>query len=149
MKLRGYSPATRTSYRNHLLRFRRFLQKEPATVGEGEIRPYLLQLIEEKGVSRAHHNQTVSVLKFYYQHVRRQPLIVEQLPRPRKAKRRPVVLSRNEVLRLFGAIDNLKHQSLLMLAYSAGLRVSEVVWLKVENIDSERGLIYITSGQRS
>ena len=143
MRLRGYSPKTRKSYRNHLLRFRRFLQKEPHTAGEKEIRHYLLYLIDEKKISCAHHNQTVSALKFYYQHVLRQPLIVEQLPRPRREKKLPVVLSRREVLCLFDAMANLKHKTLLMLAYSAGLRVSEVVRLNVEDIDSERDLIHI------
>ena len=143
MRLRGYSPKTCKSYRNHLLRFRRFLQKEPHTVGEKEIRHYLLYLIDEKKISGAHHNQTVSALKFYYQHVLRKPMVIEQLPRPRREKKLPVVLSRNEVLSLFDAITNLKHKTLLMLAYSAGLRVSEVVSLKVEDIDSDRDLIPI------
>jgi len=112
-------------------------------VGEGEVRQYLLYLLDEKKVSRAHHNQAVSALKFYYQRVLRQPVKVEELPRPRSEKKLPVVLSRPEVLRLFAALGNLKHKALLMLAYSAGLRVSEVVRLKVGDIDSERGLIRV------
>jgi site-specific recombinase XerD len=143
LTLGGYSPATGKSYRNHLLRFRRYLQREPGACGEEEVRGFLLHMLNEKQVSRAHHNQAVSALKFYYQRVRRQPLTVAQVPRPRREHKLPVVLSRSEVMRLFAAIDNLKHQALLMLAYSAGLRVSEVVRLKIADIDVDRGLLRV------
>jgi site-specific recombinase XerD len=143
LKLGGYSPATCKTYRNHLLRFRRYLRRDPSVVGEEEVRRYLLHLLDEKSVSRAHHNQALSALKFYYQRVLRQPVKVEELPRPRREQKLPVVLSRQEVVRLFAALGNLKHRALLMLAYSAGLRVSEVVRLKVGDIDSQRGLIRV------
>jgi site-specific recombinase XerD len=143
LKLGGYSPATAKTYRNHLLRFRRYLKREPSTVGEREVRQYLLHLLDEKKVSRAHHHQALSALKFYYQRVLRQPVTVAELPRPRREQKLPVVLSRPEVVRLFAALGNLKHKALLMLAYSAGLRVSEVVRLKVGDIDSQRGLIRV------
>ena len=143
LKLGGYSPATRKTYLNHLRRFRRYLKVDPPAAGEQEVRQYLLYLLDEKQVSRAHHNQAVSALKFYYQRVLRQPMKVEDLPRPRHEQKLPVVLSRQEVVRLFAALGNLKHKALLMLAYSAGLRVSEVVRLKVGDIDSDRGLIRV------
>lgn len=143
LTLGGYSPATCKSYRNHLLRYRRYLQREPGATGEEDIRRYLLHMLNEQRVSRAHHNQAVSALKFYYQRVLRQPLVVALLPRPRREHKLPIVLSRSEVMRLFAALDNLKHQALLMLAYSAGLRVSEVVRLKVGDIDVDRGLLRV------
>ena len=143
MKLRRYSPKTRKSYRNHLLRFRRYFGKDPQSVSEEEIRKYLLYLIDQKQVSYSSHNQTVSAIKFLYNKVLRTPKMVEKIPRPRREQKLPAVLSRDEVLRIFAAIQHLKHRALLMLAYSAGLRVSEVVRLQIEDIDSGRGLIRV------
>ncbi|MBT4500549.1 MAG: site-specific integrase [Gemmatimonadetes bacterium] len=69
MKLRGYSPKTRKAYRNHLLRFRRYFDKDPQAVTEEEIRAYLLHLIDEKQVSYSTHNQSISAIKFLYNKV--------------------------------------------------------------------------------
>jgi site-specific recombinase XerD len=80
--LGGYSPATSKSYRNHLLRFRRYLQREPGACGEEEARGFLLHMLNDNQVSRAHRNQAVSSLKFLYQRVLRQPLTVAQIPPP-------------------------------------------------------------------
>ncbi|MEW6418353.1 MAG: tyrosine-type recombinase/integrase [Nitrospirota bacterium] len=66
-----------------------------------------------------------------------------EIKRPRKDKKLPVVLSKEEVAKIINSVDNLKHRAILMLVYSAGLRVGEVVRLKVEDIDSKRMLIHI------
>jgi len=142
IRLRGYSRHTGKSYCHHLLRCRRHVQREPAEVGEIEIRQYLLHLIEE-GVSRSYLNQAISAIKFLYNRVLRTPLEVDGLPRPRRERVLPVVLGRGEVLSIFAAIDNPKHRALLMVAYSSGLRVSEVARLKVEDIDIERMMVRV------
>ena len=82
----------------------------------------MLYLIDEKKVSRAYLNQAISALKFYYDRVLRKPKVVGKLPRPRRESTLPIVLSRAEVVRIFAALDNPKHRTLLMVAYSAGLR---------------------------
>jgi integrase/recombinase XerD len=147
MKLRGYSPKTRKSYRNHLLAFVRYIDCPPTAVLEGQIRGYLLHLIDEKGNSRAYLNQAVSAIKFYYQRVARLEKTIENIPRPRRESKLPTVLSRSEVIRLFDALSFLKHRALLMVAYSAGLRVSEVVRLRAADIDVERGMIHVRRGK--
>ena len=73
MKLRGYSPKTRKSYRNHLLRFMRHVNRDLHSITERDIRQYLLYLIDEKQQSRSTLNQTVSALKFCYRYVFREP----------------------------------------------------------------------------
>lgn len=143
MKLRGYSPKTRKAYRNHLLRFRRYFDKDPQAVTKKEIRAYLLHLIDEKQVSYSSHNQSISAIKFLYNKVLHIPKAIENIPRPRKQQSLPTVLSRRELLDLFAAIRHPKYRALLMLAYSAGLRVSEVVRLQIEDIDSGRALIRV------
>ena len=105
---------------------------------EAEIRQYLLYLIDERQVSRAYINQVVSAIKFYFLRVLRRPAVVEEIPRPRRESKLPIVLSRDGVIRIFNALRNPKHRALLMVAYSAGLRVSEVVRLKAEDLDSDR-----------
>ena len=147
MKLRGYSPQTCKAYRNHLLRFWRYYDRELHSLSEDEIRAYLLWLIEEKAISRSYHDQTVSAIKFLYNHVLHRPKAIEKLPRPRREKTLPNVLSRNEVLRILEALTNIKHRALLMVAYSAGLRVSEVARLRLEDIDRDRRLIKVRQGK--
>ena len=143
LRLRGYSRHTRKSYCHHLLRLRRHVGCDPRDLGEAEIRQYLLHLIEEAEISRAYLNQAISAIKFLYNHVLKTPRAVGDLPRPKKERRLPVVLSRAEVLRIFAAIDNPKHRTLLMIAYSSGLRVSEVARLRVEDINVERMMLHV------
>lgn len=110
-------------------------------------------LRESTGVSRlykgwwSYHNQAVSAIKFLYEHVLKVPREVADVPRPRKERKLPAVLSREAVMRLLEAVGNLKHRALLMLVYSAGLRVSEVVRLQKEDIDEERRLIRVRGGK--
>lgn len=103
----------------------------------------MLYLIDEKKISRAYLNQAISALKFYFDRVLRKPKVVGELPRPRRESTLPIILSRAEVVHIFKAIGNPKHRALLMVAYSAGLRVSEVVRLKREDIDVERKMIRV------
>ena len=146
LKLRGYGARTHKTYLGHVARFIRFYSKEPQDLGEAEVRQFVLHLLEERK-SHSYVNQCVSALKFLYEKVLKQPSPVVNLPRPKKDRKLPEVLSRAEVLRLFEAVSNLKHRALLMMIYSSGLRVGEVVRLRVEDVDSERGLIHIRQGK--
>jgi integrase/recombinase XerD len=92
-------------------------------------------LIDEKQISRSYQTQAISAIKFLYAKILKCPKAVENLPRPFQDKKLPIVLSRVEVLRILGAIPGTKHRALLMVAYSAGLRVGEVVRLRIEDID--------------
>jgi len=143
LTLRGYSPRTRNVYQHHLLRFRRYLGPKSPKVRPSQIRQYLLHLLEEVHTSHAYLNQAISAIKFLFEQVLHQPAFVGELPRPRRERKLPAVLSRQEVVRILRAIPHLKHRALLMVAYSAGLRVSEVVRLRRADIDEERGLIRV------
>jgi len=143
MKLRGYSPKTRKSYRNHLLRFMRFSSRPLIERCESDIRSYILSLIEEKHISKSYQDQVISSIKFLYNKALRSQKCIEMLPRPKREKTLPNVLSRREIMRIFSVISSIKHRAILMVAYSAGLRVSEVTRLRVEDIDSDRGLIKV------
>jgi site-specific recombinase XerD len=90
----------------------------------------------------------VSALKFFFYRVLDYPDPIEKLPRPKKERKLPNILSRVEVMRILDAVENPKHKAILVLTYSAGLRLGEVVRLRVEDIDSDRGLIHIRQGKR-
>jgi len=112
-------------------------------ITEKEIRIYLLHLVDDKRISRNYLNQVISAIKFVYRYILKRPCCVADLPRPKEERVLPVVLSRLEIIRIFQTLRNLKHRALLILAYSSGLRVSEVVRLKIRDVDVERGMIHI------
>ncbi len=145
--LEGYSPQTRKAYLGHAQRYLRYLKKSPGQVKPEEIRAYLRYLVEEAKVSRSYYDQAISALRFLYKKVLRQPMKIEGIARPLKERKLPVVLSREAIKRLFASVANVKHRAILMLVYSAGLRVSEVVRLKPEALDEERGLIRVCAGK--
>jgi integrase/recombinase XerD len=146
LKLRGYSPKTRRAYAGHVRRFLEWLEAaggDPGSPREADLRRHVGELLEWKGVSHSYANQCVSALKFLYEHVLERPVGALRLPRPKVERKLPVVLSREEVKRIFRAVRNRKHRALLMLVYSSGLRVGEVVRLRPEDLDTERGLLHV------
>lgn len=146
LKLRGYSIYTRKAYRHCLERFLHHLDKDPRAAEKEEIRAYLLKLVEE-GVSRSYYNQAISAIKFFYERILKLRGKVQEISRPRKERQLPIVISQEEILKLFEAVTNIKHRTILMLIYSAGLRVSEAVRLRAEDINEKRGLIRIHRGK--
>ena len=111
-------------------------------INDSDIKDYLLYLIESKNVSTSTLNSAINALKFYYGTMLKKKFVYE-VKRPKKDKKLPVVLSQEEVEKILLSVDNIKHKAILMLTYSAGLRVSEIVNLKSKDIDSKRMLIYI------
>ena len=139
---RKYSRETVKAYLYYNLDFLSFTGKNPFDITEEDIKNYLLYLAEERQSATSTLNQAINALKFYYGTMLKKKFIYE-VKRPRKDKKLPVVLSQEEVAKILDSIDNIKHKAILMLTYSAGLRVGEVVRLKSEDIDSKRMLIYI------
>lgn len=145
MRLRGYAFRTRKAYRAHA---RRFLQDvgENADLADN-LREHVLRRLESGQVSRSYHAQLISALKLFCATVLGRQ--VEHLPlkRPRRQQLLPTVLSPDEFRRFLAAIHNPKHVAILAIAYSAGLRVSEVVALRPEDLDRDRGLINVRGGK--
>jgi site-specific recombinase XerD len=148
LKLRNYSPKTIKSYRSHLRSFvAHFAPQHPRELSNEDIRRYLLNLIEVKKFSAGSVNQVLNALRFLYVELYKRPLVLGDIPRPKKSKKLPVVLSQAEVQRILNVVKNLKHRCLLMITYSGGLRVGEVVRLKPEDIDGERMLIHVQNAK--
>lgn len=142
---KGYSPKTIKNYLNHLNKYLEFSDNK---VDIMNINKYLLHLLEEKDLSHSYTNQAVNAIKAY--------LKVSQIcsykevmniQRPKKEKKLPKILSKKEVKSIFNALNNEKHITELMLAYSCGLRVSEVSKMELKDIDSERMLIIVRQGK--
>jgi integrase/recombinase XerD len=147
LKLRGYSPVSRKAYRYHLSRFQSHIQKDLALADEAEIKNYLYFLIDRRNVSRSYVNQSISALKLFYGSILKISAFTDNIVRPRREKKLPVILSRQEIVKMLNATVNPKHRLLLMVTYSAGLRVSEIIRLRVEDIDSDRELIRIRNAK--
>jgi integrase/recombinase XerD len=146
LRLRNYAPKTEQTYLDHVSRFARHFGRSPEQLGREEIRAYQLHLVE-RGVSWSLFNQAVCALRFLYRVTLKCPDAVEQIPFRKREKRLPSVLSPEEVQRLLGAARNRKHRLILMVLYATGLRVSEVVQLKVDDIDSARMVIRVRQGK--
>ncbi|HLP04714.1 MAG TPA: site-specific tyrosine recombinase/integron integrase [Paludibacter sp.] len=107
-------------------------------ITDGLIVDFLRYLVNERNISGSYQNQSINAIKFYYERVKGGQRKIYHIERPRKEKYLPEVLSEEEVVQLLNATDNLKHKAVLMTIYSAGLRISEVLNLRIKDIDSQR-----------
>lgn len=148
IQLKGYSVNTLRSYSGAFHQFLRLLGQVPAnSLTRQHIHTYLLWLLQKKGASETHVHTVVNALKFYFEQVEKRSKEFYELPRPKRPQKLPQILAEREVGCLFSNTRNLKHRALLMTSYSAGLRVSELVNLKVKDIDSTRMTIHVRCGK--
>jgi len=142
--LKQYSPKTLKSYRNHLVALFIFFEKtEPDLIKSEDVEKYLLHLIKFKKISESTQNQIISAYKLYAELVLRRDKQFVNIQRPKKPKKLPGVLSGDEVIRLINSPKNLKHKLILLLIYSAGLRLNEVTKIRVRDINLDRRTIFI------
>jgi integrase/recombinase XerD len=149
LKQLRYSESTVRNYCSALREFiHYFRERETENLTQGDIEKFLLYITEERCVSTSYHNISICAIKFYYEKILGQTQVTFKLERPRREKLLPEVLSEEEVVRIFNCVTNLKHKSILITIYSGGLRLSEVVGLKVSDIDSKRMMIFIRGAKR-
>jgi site-specific recombinase XerD len=146
LRSRKYSPRTIRSYVYYNRALCRTLQKNPEAIGTDDIKRYLAYLDKERDLSTSSMNLAISSFKFFYGYVLKKNIAQEQ-HRPRQDKRLPAVLAKSEIKLLLNCEKNPKHRLLLMLAYSSGLRVSEVIALRRDHVDLNRKTILIHSGK--
>ena len=144
MRLRNYSHKTIKSYTSCIRSLvQHFRPKHPRELTNEDLRNYLIQLIDKEQYASSTINQVINALRFLYVDLYKRQMQLGDLPRPRKERKLPEVLSEEEVLRILNAVDNLKHKTILMLVYSAGLRVGEVVRIRLSDVDEDRKLIHL------
>jgi integrase/recombinase XerD len=146
MQVRNLSPVTQRCYVHAVARFARHFNRSPDRLRLAEVRDYQVHLMAT-GASWARFNVAVCALRFFYGVTLGRTAMVERIPYARKRRQLPVILSADEVARFFAAVPSLKHRTALMTAYAAGLRVSEVVRLKIADIDSSRMLLRVDQGK--
>lgn len=147
LKSRRYSKSTIASYTHHVEDFMEFIAKPSNEATEADVKAYVLSLAEEKDFSASSMNIAINAIKFFLREVLDKNLITSVIKRPRKDKKLPVVLSGDEISRLLSVTKNFKHNLLLQIVYSCGLRVGEAVRLKFEDIDFDRRTLKVRSGK--
>lgn len=146
LRLKNFSPKTIKVYVHAVAKFAKHFERSPDQLSQEEVREYLVHLME-RGRARSTGVVVRNALRHLYTDTLGRPDCLEKLPRPKREQRLPVVLSREEVQRLFAAVTNLKQKALFMVAYDAGLRLSEIINLRIEDLDSERMAIRILQGK--
>jgi integrase/recombinase XerD len=147
LELKRYANNTVKSYVSAFETFINYYQtKELIAINESDVRSYILKLVQEDK-SNSYINTAINSIKFYYESVLGMPNRFYQVERPRKEKKLPKVLSKEDVLNIIANTNNLKHKCIVSLLYSSGMRRNELVNLKITDIDSKRMLIRVEAAK--
>lgn len=143
MSIKGYSNTTKKAYKGHIKRFIEYIKKDIEEVTMEDIKKYMYYLMNIKDNSNSYTTQAFSAIKLYCDDILNKKIEFKNFPRPKTIKPLPVVLSEEDVNKILNAVTNQKHRTILYVVYSSGLRVSEVVNLKISDIDSNRMTMFI------
>lgn len=144
LALKSYSPSTIRTYTNEFVQFLQTIKEKPANeFTTARIKDYMQYCAEKLKLSENTLHSKINALKFYYEQVLGREKFFWEIPRPKKQEILPKVISKERIADLINSIENLKHRTIIMLTYACGLRVSEVVSLKVKHIDGQRKTIFI------
>ncbi len=144
---RNYSPRTAEAYVAGIRRFANHFQRSPEHLGPDHLREFQLHLIQHQRVSWSLFNQTVSALRFLYAHVLQRPDAVPFIPYGKKPKTLPVVLSSAEVHAVLNAFAHPPTRMIFRTLYACGLRINELIHLRVTDLDSGRMLVHVRQGK--
>ena len=146
MTVRNLSATTQTSYIHNVKKFSQYFGRSPDCLGLEEVRAYQVYLVS-RGIAWATLNQVVSSLRFFFGVTLGRKDVPERIAYARRPKTLPVVLSPEEVARFLEAVPNRRDRVALTTAYATGLRASEVVGLRIQDIDSSRMVIHVVNGK--
>jgi site-specific recombinase XerD len=146
MTVRNLSPTTRRSYIHNVKKFSLYFGQSPDHLGLEDVRAYQVHLVSQ-GVAWATLNQIVSSLRFFYGVTLGRKDLPERIPYARRSKTVPVILSPEEVAAFLEAVESVRDRVALTTAYATGLRASEVLALRIQDIDSSRMVILVTNGK--
>lgn len=149
LQLKRYSRHTIKTYLCFFKEYTIWLGEErpPKDQNTQDIRNFLYQWIKFKKASATAQNQMINAIKFYFEKVLKQDKVVYDLPRPKKATQLPKIFSEQEIKCLLQSPENLKHQCILLTIYSTGIRLSELLNLRIQDIDSKRMSVFIKGGK--
>jgi len=147
LQIRHYSPTTIRLYLYAVREFAKHFGRPPDQLGAEHVRRFQLFLTKDKKVSTSTYVLMVCALRFFYTHTLHRKVAIERIPFPRRERKLPLILSRDEIKALLEAAHDLRHRAMLAILYGSGLRVSEVARLKVADIDSARNVLWVRSGK--
>jgi integrase/recombinase XerD len=144
LELKAYGKSTINTYRNEFIQLLKLLKEKPVdSLTVDDLKRYMSYTLTKEHISENTAHSRLNALKFYFEQVLGREKFFWEIPRPKKVKKLPKVISEEKILEGLLKVENLKHKTLLLLAYSAGMRVSEVVQLKITDINSDRMQISI------
>ena len=148
LRLRGMRDNTVDAYLRYASKFAAyFAPRPPAKLGAEDIRQYLLKLHSDDKICASSFNVRVAAIKFLFKVTLKRPEVVADLPRKKTPKKLPSVLCTQDVHVVLDALPSLKHKAILTVAYGAGLRISEVRYLHISDIDSKRMVVVVRDGK--
>lgn len=147
MVLKGFAPNTQKSYLHHINQLAKYFHQSPATINENQLKQYLLHCHQVKHWSASSCRQFVHAARFLFDKVLERPLSKAKLPMPKRDQKIPELLSYEEVTRIISCCSDLRFRTGLKLAYGTGMRVGEVVKLRVRDLDGERNVIRILNAK--
>lgn len=148
LALKKYSASTLQTYRSEFMQLLQLLKEKPVQeLSPEQIKRYMLYCVVQLKLTENTLHSRLNALKFYFEQVLKREKFFFEIPRPKKQLQLPKVFNEAEVGRLFKAITNIKHKAIVFTAYSAGLRVSEVVQLKITDVDSRRMVLLIAQAK--
>jgi integrase/recombinase XerD len=144
LQIKAYSKSTITTYRNEFIQLLKLLKQKPVdALTVEDLKRYMSYVLVKERISENTAHSRLNALKFYFEQVLGREKFFWEIPRPKKVQKLPKVISEEKILEGLLKVANLKHKTLLLLAYSAGMRVSEVVSVRVADINSDRMQISI------
>lgn len=147
MQVRNFSLNTQLAYLQQVTNFAKYFDTSPERLGPADIRAYQVHITTERKLAPGSLSIIACALRFLYKVTLKQDWVKEEIPLPKTPYKLPVILSREEVGHFLACIASCKHRTLLMTAYSAGLRVTEATRLKITDIDSQRMTLRIAQGK--
>lgn len=147
MALRGFSPRTHESYVAAVLKLAKYYHRSPDQLTDDEVQAYLAQLIQERKLSWSTCSQAAHAFRFLYHVTLGRPRVDFHVSAPKQPQELPDILSREEVWSLLRACSHPWHRLLLATTYAAALRVSEVVALRVADLDADRMTLHVVQGK--
>jgi len=147
LQLKGATQQTQNIYLREVGNFAKYFSKSPDEVTEDEIKEYLLHLKKDRNLADGTFRFYAAGIKFLYRTTLKREWMVDKIKFGKRKKKLPVVLDLAEVEALFSVTSNIKHKAILMIMYSSGLRISELINLKITDIDSKRMMVHIRQGK--
>lgn len=147
LRLARKADGTRSQYLDHATRFVAHFGRSPLDLDQDDVRAYLLHLVDDLKVSVYTQKMALAAIKFLYATTIGRPEVVASIPWPKIVDPLPVVFARSELPRLFSAVTSPVVRAGMLIAYGSGLRVAEVCSLRIQDIDSKRGVIFVREGK--